>query len=541
MAHGYERCGTPDPTNDDHVLGQMAMDAWIYSEARLNPTDVVIPVYFHIIRRDDGFGDVSDQQLFDQIDVLNQDYRFSRYRFQFAGADRTNNSGWASAGQNSAAEAQMKSALAKDVTRNLNVYISPDLPASGGGQILGWAWFPSSYAENNTMHGVIILTGTLPGGSIPNFNLGRTLTHEIGHYLGLYHTFEGECSDPNDGVADTPAHIRNFGRPAESTDTCPSMPGTDPVHNFMNYTNDDWLTQFTNGQYDRSYAQVAGLRPTLWASGQQNTSYLSNISTRLYVGTDNSSAIAGFIIAGSGSRSVLVRGSGPWLAQFGITPTLANPTLTLYTTSNGGTPFASNDDWKDPASNYNDVVSTGIPPAFDQESAIKLNLTANGYTAQLTPKPGTPNGVGIIEVYDLQGGTQPNRIINISTRGYVGSGNNSMIAGFIINGGTKQVLVRGIGPTLSQFGVGNVVSNPMISIANSAGQVVAANSNWSNSWDKNGIADASQRVGAFALTSNNEGVILANLAPGSYTVIVAPEAGSPDGIGIVEVWDVNAY
>ena len=217
----------------------------------LPPGSVTVNVYVHVITNTSGDGAVTSSQINDQIRVLNDAYAGrtggdqTAFQFTLAGTDTTANNSWYTAGPGTQAEAQMKNALRQGTADDLNVYTS-----NPGGGLLGWATFPSDYARSPKMDGVVVLFGSLPGGDVAPYNLGDTATHEVGHWLGLYHTFQGGCSKNNDGVADTPAErSATFGCPI-GQDTC-SAPGLDPVENFMDYTDDECMFLFTSGQSDR--------------------------------------------------------------------------------------------------------------------------------------------------------------------------------------------------------------------------------------------------------------------------------------------------
>eukprot|EP00804_Cyclotella_cryptica_P011809 CCRYP_019518-RA/>CCRYP_019518-RA protein AED:0.03 eAED:0.03 QI:710/1/1/1/1/1/2/225/229 len=194
--------------------------------------------------------------------VLNQD--FAAYGFSFDHADTVyaNKSAWLMVGYDSPTETDMKQALAVDPATTFNIYVT-DLEEN----LLGWATFPSMYPEDDFMHGVVILGGSLPGGTSVPYNLGKTLVHEAGHYLGLFHTFESHgsssgCNIPGDYVDDTPAEDSPaFGCPI-GRDTCRGD-GPDPITNFMDYTDDSCMSLFTQGQSLRMMAEVALYKPSL--------------------------------------------------------------------------------------------------------------------------------------------------------------------------------------------------------------------------------------------------------------------------------------
>jgi len=218
----------------------------------LPPGSVLINVYMHVITDTSNGGLVSMQQINQQIRVLNDAYSGDTggvdtpFRFVLAGATFTANNSWFTAGPGTQAERQMKAALRQGTADDLNLYIS-----NPGGGLLGWATFPSDYARNQSDDGVVVLNESLPGGDLVPYNLGDTATHEVGHWLGLYHTFQGGCSKNNDGVDDTAAEKSPaFDCPA-GRDTC-SATGADPIENFMDYTDDSCMFLFTTGQSDRT-------------------------------------------------------------------------------------------------------------------------------------------------------------------------------------------------------------------------------------------------------------------------------------------------
>jgi hypothetical protein len=256
-----------------------------------------------------------------------------------------------------------------------------------------------------------------------------------------------------------------------------------------------------------------------------------NISTRLQVLTGDKVLIGGFIITGSDTKKVIIRGIGPSLS--GVGATLQDPVLELH---QGSTTLATNDDWKQRQA---EVEATSLQPTNDSESAIVATLTPGAYTAILSGK-NNGTGVGVVEVYDLDQAAN-SKLANISTRGFVDTGNNVMIGGLIVSGGagggSARVIVRANGPSLSAAGVVNALQDPNLELRNATGALIATNDNW-----KALAAGGSQRgvIEATGLPPTNdfESAIVENLGPGAYTAIVRGVNNST-GVAVVEAYTLE--
>jgi hypothetical protein len=254
--------------SDDEVMAIEQATAELASRTGRNTfeteaTTVTVGVYVHVITNTSGAGAISDTVIANQIRVLNDSYSGitggynTKFRFALISTDRTANNTYFTAGYGTAAETSMKTALRKGTAKDLNLYFNQ--PSTGE---LGWATFPSSYTSKPKMDGVVCDGRTVPGGSFSPYNEGDTATHEVGHWVGLYHTFQGGCSRNGDLVDDTPAsRAPNFGCP-NGIDTCTGTkyPGVDPIQNFMDYTDDFCMYKFTAGQNTRATSLSATYR-----------------------------------------------------------------------------------------------------------------------------------------------------------------------------------------------------------------------------------------------------------------------------------------
>ncbi|MEO3826782.1 zinc metalloprotease [Actinomadura sp. B10D3] len=226
--------GRPDGTTDRADLQRAAQ--------------LTIPVYFHVIH-DGAKGNVSAAAVKRQINTLNASYggrnggANTRVSFRLRGISRSDNAAWF--GDPERYEGTYKPKLRRGGKGTLNLY-----SAYIGGDLLGWSTFPWKYKTDPKMDGVTIHYASMPGGSIKHFNKGFSATHEVGHWLGLYHTFQDGCRGKGDRVSDTPPERDPTNGCPTGKDTCPA-PGRDPVHNYMDYAHDTCMTSFTAGQGSR--------------------------------------------------------------------------------------------------------------------------------------------------------------------------------------------------------------------------------------------------------------------------------------------------
>jgi hypothetical protein len=261
---------------------------------------------------------------------------------------------------------------------------------------------------------------------------------------------------------------------------------------------------------------------------------LVNISSRTSAGTGEAQSIAGLVITGEDSKPVLIRAVGPGLTAYGVTGVLAQPKLDLY---QNGAVIATNTGWSNSADATEIGVAASLAGAFplqsgDADSAILATLAPGAYTANVTGADGG-SGVVLVEVYDLSSPSLGQKLFNISTRATAGSGDETVVAGFVVSGDVpKRVLLRGVGPTLGSYGVQDALTDPRLTLYKGE-TVVATNDDWA---DAQAVSEASTEVGAFALDAGSkDAALVINLQPGAYTLHLN---GTATGIGLIEVYEI---
>ena len=261
---------------------------------------------------------------------------------------------------------------------------------------------------------------------------------------------------------------------------------------------------------------------------------LTNVSVRSVAGTGAETLIVGFNISGAGTKPMLLRGVGPTLAAFNVPGIVSDPQLRLFNEAN--TQINENDDWGGDAALAAAGTSVGAfaLPAASRDAALFLPLAAGSYSVQLSAAGAT--GVALVEGYDTEPGGGRARLTNVSVRSSVGTGANVLIVGFSTSGSAaKTLLIRGVGPTLASFGVGDVLSNPQLQLFNQAGTVIAENDDWGGG---SNLSSAFSTVAAFSLPANSrDAVLLVTLPPGSYTAQVSG-ASNTTGVALVEVYEM---
>ena len=378
-------------------------------------------------------------------------------------------------------------------------------------------------------------------------NTGRGLSLQAGATLALRNTLlasnaGGNCSgavtssgfnladDTSCGLTNTGDHqgagfnphlgpLQNNGGPTET-----QLPGSAPAI-------DGGTPIGAPGRDQRGYLR-AGAAPDIGAAefGGALPHSLGNISTRAFVQTGNNVMIGGLIVSGGGPKKIILRALGPTLAQppFNVPNALANPLLELHAST--GALITSNDNWGS-AANAAAISSSGFAPPNNLESAVLTSLNPGNYTAIVRGVNNT-TGVALIEAYDLDS-TAGSEFGNISTRGFVQTGNNVMIAGVIVKGpDSENVLIRGLGPTLSQFGVTNVLADPTLDLRDANGNLISSNDNWKDT------QQTQIQATGLAPPNDKESAISATLSPANYTAILRGK-NNTTGNGLVEVYALN--
>ena len=240
--------------------------------------------------------------------------------------------------------------------------------------------------------------------------------------------------------------------------------------------------------------------------------------------------IAGFIITGNSSKAVVLRGMGPFLSGFGISDFLSDPILDLR--GSNGSLILQNDNWKD--DQRSQIEGGPFQPGDDRESVILASLQPAAYTATLTGKNNT-TGVGLVEVYDNNQGSD-SQLANISTRGFVREQENVLIGGFILGGNlnSTRIALRGRGPSLSQFGLNPVLTDPILELHNANGATLISNDNWTD----DSVSAAQLSLNGLALQDPKESGIFTSLPPGQFTAILAGKNGGI-GIGLIEIYNLK--
>lgn len=253
----FKRCGAREFTMEEVAEREAHRNSLLHGVPE-RTNGATIPVHFHVITDSRGNGNMTNSALSAQIDVLNAAYQPGNWVYKQASVDYTANDDWYVMQPGTPAEKNCKTSLRLGGADELNLYT-----ANIGGGLLGWATFPKDYQSDPLMDGVVILYSSFPGGSAKNYDEGDTGTHEVGHWMGLYHTFQGGCRElfGGDMVNDTPAEAEaNYACPQEGYDSCPDQPGNDPFHNFMDYVYDSCMYEFSDGQFARIVDEFSAYR-----------------------------------------------------------------------------------------------------------------------------------------------------------------------------------------------------------------------------------------------------------------------------------------
>jgi hypothetical protein len=288
---------------------------------------------------------------------------------------------------------------------------------------------------------------------------------------------------------------------------------------------------------------IGGAYPLEWGplltatatGGDAASSYLANLSVRTAAGAGDDTLVVGFAVSG-GTKRVLVRGIGPALVPFGVSGALVDPRLELYTGGQPAAKLTENDNWRAADGASFSPVGAFELAADSRDSAIVADLTTGSYSVQASGVNNT-TGIALVELYDAAAGTSPAKLVNVSARSQVGTGDNILVAGFNIAGtGSRRLLIRAVGPTLAAFGVGGALADPRLELFQTQGgqsTSLATNDNWEQI-----NASTFGRVGAFELTPNSsDAVLVVTLPPGSYTAQISG-VNNTTGVALVELYEL---
>jgi len=356
-------------------------------------------------------------------------------------------------------------------------------------------------------------------------DIRRVFLHEMGHTLGLGHPDTGGqhvtavmnsiVSDQEVLAADDIAGGQSLYGVGSGT---PPPPSPTPT-----------ATATATPKPTPTIAPTATPTATPSSTAGTGTSHLANISTRMKVGAGQNVLIGGFIIKGEQSKTLVLRAIGPSLSAVGVTNVLADPVLEVH--DSGGNVIATNDDWRDGAQ-ASQIQQSGFAPSDPLESALWVTLTPGNYTAVVSGYD-TSAGNAVVEAYEMDANTT--RLVNISTRGRIGSADEPMIGGLITQGGTKKMIIRALGPSLGTGvnAITGALADPTLELRDASGNLIAYNDDWGTSGQVSDIL-----ASTIPPVNPLESAIVATLGAGNYTAIVRSVDGSA-GVALVEVYDLD--
>jgi hypothetical protein len=355
-------------------------------------------------------------------------------------------------------------------------------------------------------------------------DIRRVFLHEMGHTLGLGH--------PDTGGQHVTAVMNSIVSDQEvlSADDIAGMQSLYGVGTGLpEPTPTPTATATATPKPTPTATPTATPTSTPPATPGTSASHLANISTRMKVGAGQNVLIGGFIIKGDQSKTLVLRAIGPSLSAVGVPNVLADPVLEIH--DSGGNVIATNDDWQDGAQ-ASQIQQRGLAPSDSLEAALLVTLLPGNYTAVVSGY-GTTGGNAVVEAYEMDANTT--RLVNISTRGRIGSANEPMIGGLITQGGSKKVIIRALGPSLGTGvnAITGALADPTLELRDGSGNLLAYNDDWGTS------GQVSEIIGSTIPPVNPlESAIVATLGGGNYTAIVRSVDGSA-GVALVEVYDLD--